>query len=372
MSYDVLVIGGGIAGATVAMELSAHTRVLLLEAESVAGYHTTGRSAATFIENYGPPQVRALTRASRTFFESAPPEFFEEPLLSDLGVLYLARANELGQLDEDIRGGDGLIRLDAAGLTALVPALAGGPIVAGAHEPHARNIDVNAFHQGALKCLKARGGQVRLNERVLGAKFEDDQWQVSTHSGRFSANKVVNASGAWGDEVAQLFGATPIGLTPMRRSIGVVEVVGEHPVNPKGPMMAGVSGDWYAKPEGHWLAVSPADATPSEPCDAWPRDGDIATGVDHMCRALGYEVRKLHASWAGLRTFAPDRCLVAGYDSSVRDFFWLVGQGGYGIQTAPAMSLGAANLVLEGKLPDKLVSEGLDVECLDPGRFHSQ
>jgi D-arginine dehydrogenase len=366
---DVIVIGGGIAGASVAAALAEQANVTLLEAEESTGYHTSGRSAATFIENYGAESVRRLSRASKRFFESPPDYFNDQPLLADRGVMYVAEASELPQLKEIMQAGSGLEWLTAEQCAERIPVLADGPVAAGIWEADARDIDVDLFLQQSMRQFRRLGGQLVCKARVAAASHRDGVWRVDTPAGTFAAPAVVNAAGAWGDVVGRLFGAEPLGLTPMRRSIGVVAVEGSHPVRADGPLLAGAAGNWYCKPQGEWLLVSPADETPSEPCDAWPEDLDLAEGVERMQHATGYTVTRMHRSWAGLRTFSPDRCLVAGFDPQIAGFFWLVGQGGYGFQTAPAMARAASSLILGNAFDAELVLNGVDSTMLDPGRF---
>lgn len=372
MDVDVIVIGAGIAGASVAAELALHRSVLILEAEDSPGYHTSGRSAATFIENYGAPAVRALSRASRAFLEGPPEDYGVESLTSPRGLIYAATQSELPMLEEELNASSTLEALDLKAMAQIVPLLARGPCVAGAYERDASDIDVNMFLTGALRAVKRRGGILVTGSKVSAAERVGERWQVKTGDDSHSAPVVVNAAGAWGDKVAQTFGVQPIGLQPLRRSVGIVELSDDTVVEPDWPLIAGVGGNWYTKPEGRWLLASPADETPSEACDAWPLDEDIAAGIDATCIALGARAKRLHRTWAGLRTFAPDKNLVAGFDDRVDGFFWLVGQGGYGFQTGPAMAAAASALACGLPLPDHLTAHGLDADALDPRRFRSQ
>ncbi len=372
MDVDVIVIGGGIAGASVAAELALHRSVLLLEAEDSPGYHTSGRSAATFIENYGAPSVRALSRASRAFLEHPPEDYGVESLTSPRGLIYAATETELPMLEAELNSSSSLEPLDLEGMAQLVPLLAGGPCAGGAYERDASDIDVDMFLSGALRAFKRRGGTLLTRSKVVASERLGERWQIKTEDDSHSAMVVVNAAGAWGDKVAQTFGVQPIGLQPLRRSVGIVELSDDTVVEPDWPLIAGVGGNWYTKPEGRWLLASPADETPSEACDAWPLDEDVAAGIDATCVALGVRPKRLHRSWAGLRTFAPDKNLVAGFDDQAEGFFWLVGQGGYGFQTGPAMAAAASALVCGLPLPDNLVAQGLDAGVLDPQRFRSR
>ena len=369
---DVIVIGAGMAGASAAALLAQHMRVTVLEAEGRPGYHTTGRSAATFIENYGAPLVRAMTRASRAFLMSPPSGFSDGPLLGDRGLIYAAMADELDHLDAELAAAQGMQRLEPEAFTQLVPALKGGPVVAAGYEPGAKDMDVDRIHQGFLRLLRQRGGQVICDARVDAVRRDSEgHWRVSAGNDSFSAPVLVNAAGAWGDVVASLAGVAPLGLQPLKRSVAIVEVSGAVPVDPAWPLVGGVAGNWYCKPEQSRLLVSPADEVPSEPCDAYPEDLDLAVGIDRMQTALGFEVKRLHHSWAGLRTFAPDRNLVNGFDPDHAGFYWLVGQGGYGIQTGPAMAAVAAANISGSTLPEAVVGAGVDVDALSPARLRA-
>jgi len=366
---DVVIIGAGMAGASAAALLAEHMQVLVLEAESYPGYHTTGRSAATFIENYGPPSVRAMTRASRDFLRAPPEGFTDGPLLGERGLIYAASACELDALDEELAAATGMERLTAEECTRLVPALAGGPLSAAGYEPGAQDMDVDRIHQGFLRMLKRRGGELKCDVRVQAVARCDGLWHVSDSTQTYGAPVLVNAAGAWGDVVAGLAGVASLGLQPMRRSVAIVEVSGAVAVDPAWPLVAGVAGNWYCKPEQNWLLVSPADESPSEPCDAYPEDLDLALGIDRMQQMLQFDVKRMHRSWAGLRTFAPDRLLVNGFDPLHDGFYWLVGQGGYGIQTGPAMATVAA-CNISGSTPSQgVLDAGVDIAALSPARF---
>jgi D-arginine dehydrogenase len=366
---DVIVIGAGMAGASAAALLAEHMQVLVLEAESHPGYHTTGRSAATFIENYGAESVRAMTRASREFLHSPPDGFADGPLMSARGLVYAATAAELDLLAAELAAAAGMERLTLDECTRLVPALAGGPVVAAGYESGAQDMDVDRIHQGFVRLLKRRGGQVICDARVQCVVRRDGLWQVHDGAQTYAAPVLVNAAGAWGDVIASLAGVRGLGLQPLRRSVAIVEVTGAVAVDPAWPLVAGVAGNWYCKPEQSWLLVSPADETPSEPCDAYPQDLDLALGIDRMQTVLQFEVKRMHRSWAGLRTFAPDRLLVNGFDPLHDGFYWLVGQGGYGIQTGPAMAAVAACNISGSTPPGAIVEADVDVDSLSPARF---
>jgi D-arginine dehydrogenase len=344
--FDVVVIGAGMAGASVAAFLSGHRRVALLEAEDAAGYHTTGRSAALWTANYGPPDVRLLTRLSRPFFETPPDGFAAVPLPRRRPVLFLATAEQMPDLDLALAKGTGLRRVSPVEAEALLPALRRGHAAGAAVEDDAFDMDVGAIHQGFLRQLRARNGVIALRNRANRITRASGAWQIETSSGAvFHAGAVVDAAGAWGDEVAALAGVAPLGLVPKRRTAAIVD---PSPWDAEQwPMILDVAENWYARPEARTrLMVSPADATPSYPHDVRPDELDIAIGIDRMRQALDIEVRRVEHAWAGLRTFAPDGSLAIGWDNSRDGFFWCVGQGGYGIQTAPAAGRLAADLIL--------------------------
>nr|WP_294577866.1 FAD-dependent oxidoreductase [uncultured Rhodopila sp.] len=364
--FDIAVIGAGMAGASAAAFLSADRTVVLIEAEDAAGYHTTGRSAAMWIESYGPPGIRALTRQSRRFLEAPPAGFAGTPLIRFRPMLLVATPDQRADLEAALAAGPGLRRLANAEAEAMVPALRPG-YLGGAALEDAFDIEVAALHQGFLRMHRANGGVVALRSRAGRIERRGSAWEVETACGdRFTAPVVVNAAGAWGDAVARLAGAAPVGLEPRRRSVAIIDPA---PAEVSGwPMIIDVNETWYARPEARTrLLVSPADATPVHPHDVQPEELDIATGIDRMQRALDITVRRVERKWAGLRTFTPDGSPALGWDRRTEGFFWCVGQGGYGIQTAPAAGRLTADLVI-GRDPGEAAATG----CLfDPGRFDS-
>jgi D-arginine dehydrogenase len=364
-TFDVVVIGAGMAGASIAACLSEHCRVALLEAEEAAGYHTTGRSAALWTANYGPRDVRLLTELSRAFFEAPPDGFATVPLLRRRPVLFLAEPRQMPELQQLVAEGSRVRRVTPAEAKAMLPALRDGYAAGAAVEDDAFDMDVNAIHQGFLGQLRNRNGVLALRNRAGRITGKAGTWLVETSSGAvFDAATVVNAAGAWGDEVAAMAGAEPIGLLPKRRTAAIVNPSpwdAEH-----WPMVLDVSEGWYARPEARTrLMVSPADETLSYPHDVQPEEIDIATGIDRMQRALSIEVRRIEHSWAGLRTFSPDGSLAFGWDAGQKGFFWCVGQGGYGIQTSPAAGRLGADLILGRDVGDAAPVVGL----IDPNRF---
>lgn len=365
MDFDIVVIGAGIAGATAAAHLSADRRVALIEAEESAGYHTTGRSAALWVQNYGPRDVRELSRLSRAFFENPPIGFAATPLMRRRPVLLLATEAQLPDLDAALAEGIGLRRITAAEAASMLPAIRPGYAAAAAVEDDAFDMDVAAIHQGFLRELRENGGILALRCRAGRIDRRDWQWDIETTTGSvFRAPIVVNAAGAWGDEVAALAGAAPLGLIPRRRTAAIIDPT-PHDVE-HWPMVLDVQENWYARPEARTrLMVSPADETPSYPHDVRPEEIDIALGIDRMQQALDIEARRVEHSWAGLRTFTPDGSLAFGWDARVDGFFWSVGQGGYGIQTSPAAGQLVADLIL-GRDPGEA---GAIAGAVDPRRF---
>jgi D-arginine dehydrogenase len=363
--FDIAVIGAGMAGSTAAAFLSSDQRVALIEAEEVPGYHTTGRSAAIWIQNYGPPDVRALTRLSRSFYQDPPAGFAEVPLIRQRPVLMLASESQLPELENALESGHGIRRASIEEAYALVPALRPGYLAGATMEEDAFDMDVAAIHQGFLRMLRSNGGVLGLRNRAGRIEKRGDQWDIETTSGSvFRAPVVVNASGAWGDHVATLAGAAPLGLNPCRRTAAIID---PSPFDVSNwPMIVDVGEEWYARPEARTrLMVSPADATPTFPHDVQPEEIDVAIGIDRMQQALDIEVRRVEHSWAGLRTFTPDGSLAFGWDPKVSGFFWCVGQGGYGIQTGPGAGRFVADLVL-GRDPGDAAALVPDVA---PGRF---
>lgn len=365
---DIIVIGAGIAGASVAAELaSAGRSVTLLEAEGTPGYHTTGRSAALWILNYGPRDVRLLTGASRGFFEAPPAGFAAHKLTHRRAVLNLAPPGQEEKLAAMLAEGEGMREITGAEARALLPAIRPGYAIGAAIEEDAFDIDVAALHQGYLRMLRAAHGQVVTDARADAIARRAGVWEVATPAGRFGAPLLVDAAGAWADIVALLAGVAPLGLTPMRRTALLVDGPAGH--DPSGwPLVGDVAHSWYARPEARRkLMLSPADETPMEPHDVQPDELDLALAIDRAQAALDLSVARIEHRWAGLRTFTPDRSLAIGPANGEAGFFWMAGQGGYGIQTAPAAAKLCAALVL-GHDPASLgLAEA--ARLADPGRF---
>jgi len=344
--FDVVVIGAGMAGASAAACFSEHCRVALVEAEEQAGYHTTGRSAAIWILNYGPPAVRVLTGLSRDFFLDPPAGFCEGPLGVGRKIIYLAPEEQIAALDALIGQDLGILELGLDEVKRLVPAYRDGYAVRAALEPHSFDMDVAGLHQGFLRRLKGLGGVLRLRSRAGRIERKNGVWEVEVSGGGVvRAPIVVNAAGAWGDEVAALAGVAPVGLAACRRTAAIIDPA---PYDVSGwPLVQAADHTWYIRPEARSkLMVTPCDETPMHAHDVQPDELDVAIGIDRMQQALAIEVRRVEHAWAGLRTFAPDRNFVFGFDDAVAGFFWCVGQGGYGIQTAPAAGRLVADMVL--------------------------
>ncbi len=368
-SADVIVIGAGIAGAGVAFELASEARVILLEAEAQPGYHTTGRSAAVYLKGYGNPVIRDLTSASEAFLTAPPEDFTSAALVKSRGALSLVRPDQLDRLMPTLERLHRHVplarRLEPAELTVLMPALRPGYAAAGIFDPDARDIDVDALFQGYLRGFRGKGGALRTNASVQAIRHVHGGWEVTAGADRLTAAIVVDAAGAWADAVAQIAGLGRIGLVPKRRTALIVDPPAGFDVA-HWPLVDDIDEQFYFRPEAAKLFCSPADETPVEPHDVQPEELDIAIAVDRIERVIPLNVRRIEHSWAGLRTFAPDKTPVVGFDPRTEGFFWLAGQGGYGIQTAPAMARLASRLVLGATAPDELAHL---LEALAPSRL---
>lgn len=365
---DIAVIGAGIAGASIAAELARSAQVVLIEREPQVGYHSTGRSAAVFSPNYGPPTVRCLSRASAAFLEEPPDGLSSEPLLEARGVLLIARYDQLGALDGRLAeaGPDsGFRRIGPAEIRERVPLIRDGYAAGAIVDEAAHDIDVHALHHGCLKMFRTHGGEIVNGSEVVSLQRADGGWRIATPEHEFRAKIVVNAAGAWADEIAILAGVTPLGLEPRRRTALTVATPDGHE-SAEWPMVVDVDEDFYLKPESGRLLISPGDETPSPPCDAQPEEIDVAICIDRIQSAFDIAVEKVEAKWAGLRTFLPDRAPAVGFDPLEPGFFWLAGQGGYGIQTAPALARYAAALARGVTPPADIKVEPAE---LDPARF---
>lgn len=371
--FDFAVIGAGIAGASVAYRLAAHARVVVLERESQPGYHSTGRSAAMFMENYGTPQVQALTRASRGFYEQPPAAFTEHALLEPRGCLYIAGAEQRDLLDmayQASKARAGKVSLiDTAQALEWVPCLRPEAVVGAMLETEARDLDVDALHQGFLRGMSRSGGVLQCNAQLTGAIRANDHWQLTLADGRqIRARNLVNAAGAWADQVALLCGVKPVGLLPCRRSAFTFD--GPEGVDfSRWPAVIGIDESFYFKPDAGQLLGSPANADPVVPHDVMPEELDIATGIFHIEAATTLSIRRPRHTWAGLRSFVSDGDLVVGWDNHCEGFFWLAAQGGYGIQSAAGVSQLACAQLLNQPLPQTLREHGVDPQRMAPARL---
>jgi D-arginine dehydrogenase len=359
--FDVLIVGGGIGGASLGAELAAHRSVLVIEAESHCGFHSTGRSAAFWLESYGGPVVAQLSTASRAFLESPPVEVCEHSLLRIRGDLHITR-DQLPELPDGIESR--VIERDE--LESMVPGIR--PEWRRAlFEPGCADIDVASLHSAYLRQLRRAGGEVRTDSRLRSAERAEGQWNVELQDGsQVSADVLVDAAGAWADEVAEAAGVQPIGVAPKRRTMVQLRV-GRGGLRDL-PLVDDADGTFYFKGEGDrtiWL--SPHDEIESDPCDAAPEEIDVALAIDRFEKVVDWQIEAVERKWAGLRSFAPDRVPVYGFDPQAPGFFWCAGQGGFGIQTAPAAAKMAAALILEGE-PDRMVSH-IDAEPFSPARF---
>lgn len=371
---DFLVVGGGIAGASVAYFLAPHGRVTVLEREAQAGYHSTGRSAALFDESYGSPQVNALTRASRAFMEHPPAGFCDGPLLSPRGALTLAEPGQEAGLQACWRHVQALVpdaqRLNAAQACALVPVLRPEKILGAVLNPAPADMDVHALHQGYLRGIAQHGGNLVCHAEVTALQRQGSVWQVQAGGRQYQAPVLINAAGAWADVLARLAGVPLLGLQPKRRSAMVF-------APPAGtdcrhwPMAFGLLENWYFKPDAGQLLGSPANADPVEPQDVQPEELDIAMAIDAIEQMTTLQIRRPARTWAGLRSFVADHDLVGGFDPQAPGFFWLAGQGGYGVMTSPAMGEACAAIARGQQMPPRLAGFGLTEAMLSPQRLRT-
>ena len=375
--FDFILIGAGIAGASLAWRLVQSTtpaRVLMIERESQPGYHTTGRSAALYMESYGPPGVRALTRASRTFFEHPPEGFAEVPLLGPRGALHLAFTGQeaaLAALQAELAPCCRELRaLDAAAALALAPCLRADRLIGALLDPDAQDMDVDAIHQGYLRGFRRAGGELHTGTTVAQAARDGNGWRLVLSGGEVvRARTVVDAAGAWADKVAAAFGAAPVGLVPKRRSAFTFDArPQDRPA--EWPALIAIDESWYIKPGHGRLLGSPANADPTVPHDVVPEELDIALGIHAIGEATHLAIRRPTSTWAGLRSFVADGELVIGPDAVCPGFFWLAAQGGYGIQSAPGASALAEALLRGAPVPPELLRHGVDPAALSPTRLH--
>jgi D-arginine dehydrogenase len=369
---DYLIVGSGIAGASVAYHLVNRGKVVILEREDQPGYHSTGRSAAVFAESYGPRLMRVMTVASGPFLRKPPEGFASAPLMQPRGALFVAREDQRGFLESLVKElrelSDDLKLVDVDTALKLCPVLRKGYLAAAAHDPTVMDMDVNAIHQGYLRGARAKGAAVVTNAEVTALERKNGKWQCNTKAGAFAAPVVIDAAGAWADAVADLAGARKIGLQPKRRTV----IIFDAPAGldfAKCPVAADCSEQFYFKPESGRVLASPADETPVEPQDIQPDELDVALVVDRVEKASTLKVERILRRWAGLRSFVKDKNPVVGFAPDAEGFLWLAGQGGYGIQTSYAMGLTAASLAAGRGVPDPVKAYGIGESDLGPARL---
>lgn len=364
-------IGGGIAGVTVAFHLGPGRRVVLLEQEAELAHHTTGRSAAQFLAHYGGSVNQRLALASEAFFRNPPSDLIEVKVLRPESFLAFGSADSVPEIELEVAEVAELVptvrMIDGAEARELCPALRPEAVDAAFYEPRATSMDVMALHQGFVRGAVASGVEIVRSAPVTGLVRDSGHWEVTTPAGTWHAEAVVNAAGAWGDVVAGRAGVAPLGLQPLRRTAFTVPAPED---SGHWPFVAAYDGSFYFKPEaGPQLLCSLADETASEPCDAKPEELDVALTIERINETTTLGIRSVNSAWAGLRTFAPDRHPVIGWDTEVEGFFWMAGQGGTGIQTSPASGAAAAALLRGESLPADLVERGVTEDDLGPGRL---
>lgn len=347
---DIIVIGAGIAGISAAAELAADVRVAVLEMEPQPGYHATGRSAAYFAAAYGKKIIRDITGSCESFLRNPPEGFTDIELFRPRDCMFFGREDQADRLAEMQADNPRLEFIDAQAVCERVPVLSPDYIHGAVWDKKGGDLEVDALLQGFLRQFRRRGGRLHTDHRVTGLERTDGGWKATAGDEEFRAPVIINAAGAWADRVSAMAGLAPLGLKALRRTAMTIDP-------PDGidarnwPEMVDADEDFYFKPDAGQIFLSPADETLSEPCDAQPEDLDVATGVYRFEQATGLDIRRVNHSWAGLRTFAPDRVFVAGFDPRCEGFFWLAGQGGYGVQSAPALARLTRYLVT-GKEPE--------------------
>ncbi len=371
MHADFLVIGAGIAGVSAADTLAARGRVIVLERESQPAYHTTGRSASYFTLNYGNDLIRALTKASQSFLTTPPDGFSAHPLMTPLGALTIARADQLSSFEQNLSDAQKLVPeispITVTEARAMVPALRDDTVAAVHYEPDAQYMDVDLIHGGFLRRMRARGGELVCDAEVKALRRDGGTWHVATAAGTYDAPIVVNAAGAWADEIAVHAGLAPLGLVPKRRTV-ILFAAPSGTTVASWPLVLDVDEEFYFRGDAGKVLASPADATPSPPCDSQPEDLDIAVTVDRIETATTMTVPRIEHKWAGLRSFYSDNTPVVGTDPHTEGFVWLAGQGGYGIMTSPAMAEAACACATGDAWPESLAAVGVTMADLAADR----
>ena len=343
LKCDFLIIGAGIAGASAGYFLSNYGKVIVADMEQVAGYHTTGRSAAFFAKSYGNGPIRQLTAESEEFFLNPPDGFTEGPLMSKRGSIFIGREDQAHIMEELVKETCiPYISLDE--LQKRVPSVKDGYATSAATDDSCLDIDVHALHMGFLKGIRRNGGEIILKAPLENCDHHEGLWNCTIGKQRVEAKILINAAGAWGDHIAKIAGVKPIGLNPLRRTMVTVKDTGGL-VDKNQPLVVDADEEFYYKPEGGGIMVSPCDETPHVACDVQPDEMDVAIAIDRLEQATKITVKRIEQKWAGLRTFSDDRTPVVGFDDQVKNFFWCVGQGGYGIQTSPSIGRMVADII---------------------------
>lgn len=371
-TFDVAIIGGGIAGLSLAFFLGSRRSTVVLERETALGYHSTGRSAAEFVLRYNSPEICRLAAIAKDFFDSPPDGFSDTPLLKQRGGVMIATAEKAARLDALFRSElaftPELEPLDEEELLERLPILKPGYATAGFHDPNFWDIEVESLLQGYVRGARRSGVDIRERHGVLSARHDGTAWTIDTPSGPIRAKTVVNAAGGWADQTAALFGVKPLGIVPHRRTAILIDP-------PEGidlsamPEINELDEDFYMKPDAGRLLACPADATPCEPGDVQPEELDIAWAAHYVEEATTIPVRRIAKSWAGMRSFSPDKLPVIGHTRDNPDFFWLAGQGGFGILTSPALGRLAASLLTDATEPEDFRAQTLNRRTFSPLRF---
>ena len=369
---DYLIIGGGIAGASTGYFLAGHGKTIVLEREAQPGYHSTGRSAALYTVAYGTPQVRALTAASRAFYDAPPAGFCDHPLLTPRGELVVDFSGDAAELQRQFEQARQQVAearlLSAEQACAMVPVLRRERVRGALYDPSAADIDTAALHQGYLRGIRQQGGEIHCDREVLAISRSAEGWQVDCAGQRYSATLLINAAGAWCDQIAQLAGLPGIGLQPRRRAAFTFQA-GEGIDCQNWPALVSLDESFYFKPDAGLLLGSPANADPVAAHDVQPEELDIALGIHQIETHTSLQIRRPEHTWAGLRSFVADGDLVGGFDAQAAGFFWVAAQGGYGIQTSAAMGQACAALIRRQPLPEQLIAAGLTAAMLSPQRL---
>jgi D-arginine dehydrogenase len=365
MQFDVAIIGGGIAGLSCAAYLGQHASVVVLEAEPTLGYHATGRSAALYTQRYGSGVIRSLAKASKPYLLGG-----ETPLVTPRGLVFTAAVGDEPSLDELVSGygdtGDDFRRLSSIEVEAVCPLFPSHMTAGGLYEPGAGDIDVAGLQARFIETARNHDVVIRTGARVDIIERTASGWSIVAGDVQVRATRIVNAAGAWGDVIATLAGVAPLDLRALTRSVFLFDP-GSDPS--AWPMFVDAREQWYIKPEGPLMLGSAASELPSEPVDAKPEELDIARGIDRVNERSTLSITHVKTTWAGLRTFTGDRVPAVGFDPDAPDFFWLVGQGGYGIKTSPALGLLASSLLCGAGVPDELAALGVSEDALSPRRF---